>query len=113
MKGKYAVECGSQTSWKEHNPFAPLRRPFFPISLLPYPSVMFLPLSSMPVSLDTLSSPLSLQVDKVIDQVKAFTSVSNCEADVELSKTNFLRKKKESQQALSWEVGQGEYMKNN
>lgn len=32
----------------------------------------FLPHPSAPVSLDTLSSLLSLQVDKVIDQVKEF-----------------------------------------
>lgn len=40
--------------------------------------------------------------------------MSSCEVDVELSKINFLRKKKiKSQEALSWEVGQGEYIKNN
>lgn len=79
MKAEYAVECGSQTSWKEHNLFARLSRPFS------HPSA--------PIFLDTLSSLLSLQVDKVIDQVKAFASVSSCEVDVELSKMNFLRKK--------------------
>ena len=81
---KYIVKCGGPTYWDECNSLVPLNPPDFPRSLSNH-SFLFLHLSLMPVSLDTVSSLLSLQVDKVIDQVEAFMSVSSCGVHVKMS----------------------------